>query len=568
MSHTAHHRRIILLLLGLIIQVGCTSVLPTDVARLFPSFQEPTRTPFQPVLPTQPPTPSPVPPTPTPEPVQIITAWLDPALPDGMRDALELPPGTQVTTVEAESNVQIGALRGEAQSTWVYVVAAAFPTLQQEIPLDELQRAWRGEAGDLFTGSLLLEPSTRAALAARWGEPSAVRISELSAPELLDAAWSQRDDLAIVPFDALEPRWKLLPVDGFSPLERNQDFSSYPLTVRFGISGSAEALQLLDQQMGGASLLPEGNYDPARLTTLVMTGVTALARATGYKMDTLGTTYPGRDIRDWLVLADITHISNEVSFNPDCPAPNYYDTDMQFCSRPHYLELLEYIGTDVVELSGNHNNDYGREASLYSLERYAELGWKVFAGGANLEDARRPALLEHNGNRFAFLGCNPAGPPNAWATDTLPGAAPCEDYGWLLEEIRRLRGEGYLPIVTLQYFEIYYERPSDHQERNFKALVDAGAVIVSGSHAHYPQSMAFHNGSFIHYGLGNLFFDQMDIPVVGTRREFIDQHTFYAGRHVQTELLTALLEDYSRPRPMTDDERAEFLTEMYSASDW
>ena len=36
-----------------------------------------------------------------------------------------------------------------------------------------------------------------------------------------------------------------------------------------------------------------------------------------------------------------------------------------------------------------------------------------------------------------------------------------------------------------------------------------------------------------------------------TRREFIDRHVFYDGKYLGVELLTALLEDYSRPSPMT-----------------
>jgi poly-gamma-glutamate capsule biosynthesis protein CapA/YwtB (metallophosphatase superfamily) len=176
--------------------------------------------------------------------------------------------------------------------------------------------------------------------------------------------------------------------------------------------------------------------------------------------------------------------------------------------------------------------------------------------------------MEHNGNRLAFIGCNPVGPPNAWATADLPGAAPCEDMAWMLETIRELRSEGYLPIVTFQHYERYVFQPSAAQERDFRAVIDAGAVIASGSHAHYPQYMELYNGTFIHYGLGNLFFDQMDIPVTGTRREFIDRHTFYNGRHIHTELLTALLEDYARPRPMTAEERETMLSEIFQAAGW
>ena len=74
--------------------------------------------------------------------------------------------------------------------------------------------------------------------------------------------------------------------------------------------------------------------------------------------------------------------------------------------------------------------------------------------------------------------------------------------------------------------------------------------------------------SLIHYGLGNLFFDQMDYPVVGTRREFLDRHVFYKGKHISTELMTAMLENYARPRPMTIDERQTFLQDIFTASGW
>jgi poly-gamma-glutamate synthesis protein (capsule biosynthesis protein) len=60
----------------------------------------------------------------------------------------------------------------------------------------------------------------------------------------------------------------------------------------------------------------------------------------------------------------------------------------------------------------------------------------------------------------------------------------------------------------------------------------------------------------------------MDIPVPGTRREFIDRYVIYDGKLLSVELLTAMLEDWSRPRPMTLEERASFLQEIFAASGW
>jgi hypothetical protein len=77
--------------------------------------------------------------------------------------------------------------------------------------------------------------------------------------------------------------------------------------------------------------------------------------------------------------------------------------------------------------------------------------------------------------------------------------------------------------------------------------------------------MIFIGANFVHYGLGNLFFDQM---AAANRRLFVDRHVFYDGHYISTELLTAMLEDGARPRPMTVEERKTFLEDIFKASGW
>jgi len=62
--------------------------------------------------------------------------------------------------------------------------------------------------------------------------------------------------------------------------------------------------------------------------------------------------------------------------------------------------------------------------------------------------------------------------------------------------------------------------------------------------------------------------DDYEEQILQTRWEIIQRHTFYDGQHLSTELLTAMLEDYAQPRPMTDKERKIFLEELFTASDW
>jgi poly-gamma-glutamate synthesis protein (capsule biosynthesis protein) len=250
---------------------------------------------------------------------------------------------------------------------------------------------------------------------------------------------------------------------------------------------------------------------------------------------------------------------------------------LYFCSDPKYIELFDYVGADIIELTGNHNNDslevFGVDVVPFTLDLYEKHKMETYGGGLNLEDAKSPTIMTHNGNSIAFIGCNAPGPDYAWATDTRGGAAPCGDYQWMIDEISQLRQEGVLPIATLQYYEDYYNYPESHHLRDFIPLAEAGAAVVNGSQAHLAKGMMFQGNSFIDFGLGNLFFDQMGVTVNGTnitqtRWEEIQRHTIYDGRLISTELLTAMLEDYAQPRPMTETERAIFLMELFTASGW
>ena len=276
--------------------------------------------------------------------------------------------------------------------------------------------------------------------------------------------------------------------------------------------------------------------------------------------------YPAQDIRDLLLHADITHISNEVPFAVDCPYPNPKQEEIRFCSADQYIQLLEDVGTDVVELTGDHFSDWGTEAMIHTLELYKEHHWPYYGGGANLAEGRQALLLEDHGNRIAFIGCNEKGGSFAQASDTQPGAAAC-DMDWMAGEITRLKAEGYLVIATFQHHEYYTYLAQPDQQEDFRQMASAGADIVSGSQAHQPQGMEFLGNSLLHYGLGNLFFDQYSY-CDACRQGMIDRHIFYEGRYISTELLPIEFVDYARSRPMTWEEATALFQSLFSASGW
>ncbi len=497
------------------------------------------------------------------------TEWIAPSIPEALRQAglasgASLASDAKLASARLEIAQFIEVVEGhpvftEGQAIWFYALVAPFPTVADGVSLDELKQAWAGSPPTDFTHKpLVMAASTYEAMKSIFGgEAASGAVLIVPAERLADALWRDRPQWGIVPFEALDPKLKVLEIDGQSPIRKSFNEESYPLRMTFVCLG-----------VGCANVrLPATNRDPSKLTTVIMTGVTALVRATAYKMEVNGVLYPGRDIRSTLREADIAHISNEIPFAQDCPTPVWHSNRLVFCSNPAYIDLLEDVGTDVVELTGNHMEDWNQKAMRFTLQLYKDHDMPVYGGGEDLAASRRAATLERNGMKFAFIGCNPVGPDFAWADVDWPGAAPCGDYQWMVDEIKQLKQQGYIVIATFQYYEYYSPEPRPGQQEVFRMMAEAGADVVSGSQAHTPQAMEFDQGSFIHYGLGNLFFDQMNVTDY-SRYEFLDRYVFYDGRMLSVDLVTAMLQDYSQPAPMGPAERADFLTYIFQASGW
>jgi len=379
-------------------------------------------------------------------------------------------------------------------------------------------------------------------------------------------------NFSIVPFGHIQKEYKVLGLDGISALDKNLETKDYPLI--FGINIEGEDLELSDIVKDRLEHASYANRDLEKLVTINMTGVTALARGKhiGARMDEFGFLFPAEKIAGILRDADITHISNEIPFVEECSRENRFPL---LCSLPEYIGLLKYVGTDVIELTGNHLNDYGLDWLLYTLDIYDDEGLPYFGGGRNLEDSYEPVIFEVKGYKFAFLGYNAFGKNGLyeWATEDTPGAAPLdiwaeekrEDGFKKIEDIiMALKKDGHIVIFTFQYQETERYNPTESQVRDFRRAIDIGADIVSGSQAHQPMGIELWEDGFINYGLGNLFFNMRSI--LGLKQGIIARHVFYDGEHINTVLITTMLEDLSQPRLTTPEERVELLESIFEGS--
>lgn len=461
------------------------------------------------------------------------------------------------------ANVQIKVTRLADNSIHLleryYAVVAPFATAQDEIALAEIRARWQGQgAGEIFVTA-----DAAGMLADQFGS---FRRPAVSAGQLLTQLEANRQAVGILAFDQLDPRFKVLAVDGMNLLSNQLDPADYPLAVAISVDGKAERLvaDLLQP------LVEPTNRNKQQLTTLLMTGVTAMARGTAAAIERNNLTYPAEIISATLAAADITHVSNEIPFLADCVVNNS-PNNLTMCSHNSYWAALAAIGTDVVGLSGNHVNDFGREGARRSLQFYREQKIAIYGSGLTIDEACAPLLWEHNGNTFAFIAALAFGPEFAWVTNTQPGACYYYEHKErLLGAIAQLAQKVDVVAVELQYEESYQAYPLPGQVREFRELRAAGADLVTGVQSHVPQALepygpdAVGGNGMIVYGLGNLFFDQM--WSWETRTELYARHTVYQGRLINTEILTGVLEDFAQPRWATLAERTEILNRIFSAA--
>ncbi|MFN2303871.1 MAG: CapA family protein, partial [Anaerolineales bacterium] len=370
-----------------------------------------------------------IPPSPTPSPTPTLISpnppyltWIDTDLPQHIKNSLSQIDFIALSANESASQILYTNVSGFEGGFWLYLAVAPFYSYAEDILSTDITTCWTAGWEDTMPFSrIYVSADTLETFEILWGPANEECVESINREDISQRLWVENDAISLVPFEMAEPSLKILTVDAKDPLSTEFEWDNYPLIFRLNYQVSAGFQINLDEY----PLFT--NYDPSKLTSIALTGVTALVRDTAYIMETQGITYPAGDIQNILSSASITHISNEVPFAEDCPSADSAQVSLRFCSDDRFIELLQAVGTDIVELSGDHFGDWGPEAMLHTLDLYKQQGWAIYGGGETLSDGLAPVFLTHNGNNFAFIGCNGKG-IDIYATATYdnPGAAKCD----------------------------------------------------------------------------------------------------------------------------------------------
>jgi poly-gamma-glutamate capsule biosynthesis protein CapA/YwtB (metallophosphatase superfamily) len=198
--------------------------------------------------------------------------------------------------------------------------------------------------------------------------------------------------------------------------------------------------------------------------------------------------------------------------------------------NPEYLGALGRAGIDVATLAGNHIFDSGPTGIEDTLAALRAQGIATTGAGMNMDDARKPAIIEKAGVRVGVLSYNCVGPKLSWASPTKPGAAyldiitqygldyespggpPSTTYSFaepvtleaMQSDVEMLRGQ--VDVVVVAFHKGIGHVPATvamYERQVSRAAIDAGADIVVGHHAHVLRGVETYKGKPIFHGLSN-----------------------------------------------------------------
>ena len=169
-----------------------------------------------------------------------LSIWLPPYLPDRLSRDLILPKGMILASGDENASIRIDVGSDALVSQWIYALVAPFPTVTDEISFFDLKTFWKGgEVKSFPAEKLLVDGKTKALFEKLWGIASVSHVTVTAGEELLATAWDAKTNWAIIPFESLEPRWKVIRVDGQSPVNKGFDLFKYPLTMPLSAVGEA-----------------------------------------------------------------------------------------------------------------------------------------------------------------------------------------------------------------------------------------------------------------------------------------------------------------------------------------
>lgn len=205
--------------------------------------------------------------------------------------------------------------------------------------------------------------------------------------------------------------------------------------------------------------------------------------------------------------------------------------------NPKLVDDLKQMHFDVLSVANNHSVDFGEDSLLETIRLLEDNGIRTVGGGADLDAALAPAVVQTGSTRVGFMAASCLLPVGSAASADRPGLAPIHIHSsFEVDPYIQMEEPGHPPVVhtvpdqadlwaicariaavrpTVDFLAVsvhmgrgFGEDLAEYEPLVGHALIDAGADVVFGNHVHAIHGIESYAGRAILYSPGNFVAQQ------------------------------------------------------------
>ena len=211
-------------------------------------------------------------------------------------------------------------------------------------------------------------------------------------------------------------------------------------------------------------------------------------------------------------ILDFLHSADHVIPNVEGPIANAEQNTTQSGVQqllhtidPKAVKVLKKMNADIWNICNNHIMDAGPYGIESTLKEAKEFGAQTIGAGMNVNQARKPVIIDEAGG----IGLFGVGYQRACRKADIdkPGCYSWSDLDAIQNTINEIKSRCRWCIVVAHAGEEFTPLPSPYTRERYHKYLEMGADIVVGHHPHVPMNYETVGDKIIFYSLGNFIFD-------------------------------------------------------------
>ena len=172
---------------------------------------------------------------------------------------------------------------------------------------------------------------------------------------------------------------------------------------------------------------------------------------------------------------------------------------------PAATKVFRKMNADIWNICNNHIMDAGEYGIASTLKEAENFGAQTIGAGMNIDEARKPVILNEAGG----IGMFGVGYQRACrkADTDKPGCYSWSDLDAIQQTIDDIKKTCRWCIVVAHAGEEFTPLPSPYTRERYHKYLEMGADIVVAHHPHVPMNYETVGDKIIFYSLGNFIFD-------------------------------------------------------------